>query len=152
MATRKPLPASEYMKHIRTRYELAMERLEGPWCNYGRVTFSPDETDEFYNIAPYGSVWDQEKGIFCSDDRVADMVAMAPKDLEYMINLVEMSTVLVDEVTRRLNIIYEFVEHQIDEDVSEYHHNSPGHLEKIFRFVSNMLDEGHGGGLEEPVE
>ena len=152
MTTKKPLPASEYMKHIRTRYELALERMEGPWCNYGRVTFSPDETDEFYNIAPYGSVWDQDKGIFCADSRVADMVTMAPKDLEFMINLVETSTHLVDEVTRRLQVMYEFIENEIEDDVAEYHHDSSRHMERILRFVGNMLQDGHGGGLEEPVE
>ena len=152
MATIKPLPASEVMRHIRTRYELAMERLEGPWCNYGRIAFSPDETDEFYNIAPYGSVWDQEKGIFCSDGRVADMVAMAPKDLEYMIGLVEMSTALVDEVTRRMNVMYEFIANEVATDLIEYHRDSSSHMERIINFVRNMLDEGHGGGLEGPVE
>ena len=152
MSVRKPLSASEYMNLIRMRYELAMERMEGPWCHYGKVTFTSSEVKEGYNVAPEGSTWDEEIGILCSDSRVAEMVTMAPKDLEYMINLVEMSTSLVDEVTRRMKVMYEFIESEIEADVAEYHHDSSRHMERILRFVGNMLDEGHGGGLEEPVE
>lgn len=155
MPTPKPISGAQRMEHIRDRYEAALNKMRGPWSNYGKISFVPDSTDEFFNIAPKGSVWEEEKGIFCTDGHVAQWVAQAPDDLEYMIELVETSTKLVDEMMRRMELMVEFAEEQYKAYSDETYREGGRTLTAITRmrdtktFLKNMMEEGHGGGIEE---